>query len=67
MKTSIQINKETLEKLKRLKEAKNLSTYEEVINSLINEANDLPETMFGIDKGKLTKYQEEDRLEFRET
>jgi predicted CopG family antitoxin len=66
MNTTIQITKITLEKLKKLKEFMNLSSYDELINELIRKAQDLPDSMFGIDKGKIKKFSREDRLEFRE-
>jgi len=66
MNTSIQVKQSTLEKLKRLKEVQNVSSYDELINKLIDMANDLPNSMFGIDKGKLNKFVESDRVEFRD-
>ena len=66
MNTTIQIKQETLEKLKLLKEIKHLSSYDDLINNLINEANKIPKPMFGVDKGKLKKFSESDRIEFRD-
>ncbi len=66
MNTSIQITKDTLEKLKRLKEIIKASTYDDLINKLINKAQNIPDTMFGIDKGKIKKISKEDRIAFRE-
>ena len=66
MNTTIQITKITLGKLKKLKELMNLSSYDDLINELIAKAHNLPESMFGIDKGKVKKFLREDRLEFRE-
>jgi hypothetical protein len=66
MKTTIQVKQSTLEKLKRLKEIKKISNYDDLINKLIEEVNNLPESMFGIDKGKLKEFKESDRFEFRE-
>ncbi len=66
MNTTIQVKKETLEKLKRLKESRNILSYDELINLLINEAINLPQSMFGIDKNVLTKFTDSDRFEFRE-
>lgn len=65
MNTTIQIKQNTLERLKKLKELRNFASYDELINILIEEAMDIPKTMFGIDKGKLKKFSKEDRLEFR--
>ena len=66
MNTTIQITKITLEKLKKLKELMNFSSYDELINELITKAQNLPDSMFGIDKGKIRKFLREDRLELRE-
>ena len=66
MNTTIQINKITLEKLTKLKEFMNFSSYDGLINELIRKAQDLPDSMFGIDKGKLEKFSRGDRLELRE-
>jgi len=66
MNTTIQITKITLNKLKKLKELNNLSSYDELINDLIKKAQNLPDSMYGIDKGKITKFSREDRLELRE-
>ena len=66
MNTTIQIKASTLEKLKRLKEIQKISTYDELLNKLIEIVYDIPESMFGIDKDKLSKFSESDRLEFRE-
>lgn len=66
MNTSIQITKDTLEKLKRLKKMVNASTYDELINDLINKAYNVPDTMFGVDKGKIKKFSKGERIDFRE-
>lgn len=66
MNTSIQINKDTLEKLKRLKKIVNASTYDELINDLIKKAHNIPDTMFGVDKGKIKKFSRGERIDFRE-
>jgi hypothetical protein len=66
MNTSIQITKKTLKKLKQLKKIYKSSTYDELINNLIKEAKGFPESMFGVDKGKLKEFSEDDRLASRE-
>jgi len=66
MNTSIQITKDTLEKLKRLKKMVNASTYDDLINDLINKAHNIPDTMFGVDKGKIKKFSKGERIDFRE-
>ena len=65
MNTTIQIKQSTLKKLKRIKESRNLTSYDDLINLLIEEANDLPKSMFGIDKGKLKRFNKSDRVDFR--
>lgn len=66
MNTSIQITRDTLEKLKRLKKVTKLPTYDDLINDLINRAQNIPDSMFGIDKGKISKFSKGERIEFRE-
>lgn len=66
MNTTIQIKRKTLERLKKLKERKKFPNYDELINKLIDNFINIPESMFGIDRGRLTHFKEEDRLEFRE-
>ncbi len=66
MTTSIQITENTLEKLKKLKDEMKISSYDDLINALINKAQITRESMFGIDKGKLKRFSEEDRIDFRE-
>jgi hypothetical protein len=66
MNTTIQIKKITLDKLKKLKESMNLSSYDDLINALITKAQNLPDSMFGIDEGNLKKFSREDRLDLRE-
>ncbi len=65
MNTTIQIKQGTLEKLKKLKGQRNLLSYDDLINKLIEEALGIPKSMFGIDKGKLKKFNQDDRFEFR--
>ncbi|MHA1274905.1 MAG: DUF7557 family protein [Promethearchaeota archaeon] len=66
MNTSIQISKDTLEKLKRLKKITQTSTYDELINELIKRAQNIPDTMFGIDKGKIKTFSKGERIDFRQ-
>jgi len=66
MNPTIQLKTETLEKLKRIKESRNISSYDELINILIKKTEDLPQSMFGLDKNKITKFKEKNRFEFRE-
>jgi phage terminase large subunit-like protein len=51
--------------LEALKKQMGLKSYDEVIEWLLAEKAKLPLDMFGIDKGKISKFTEEDRLEDR--
>lgn len=66
MKTSIQIKKKTLKKLKKVKKEYNSPTYDDLINELIKKAEEVLDSMFCIDKGKLKKFLEVDMVTFRE-
>jgi hypothetical protein len=54
--TTIQISKNTLEKLKRLKKEYNVNNYDEIISSLIKKEQDVPESLFGFMKNETTTY-----------
>jgi len=41
-------------------------SYDEVIEKLLAEKTDIPNDMFGVDKGRISKFTEEDRLENRD-
>ncbi len=65
--TTIRVSKKTLKLLDQLKEKFNASSYEEVILKLITEYRKwIIETNFGIDRGRITSFTEEDRGEDRE-
>ena len=55
-----------MEKLKRLKKVLKASTYDDLIKDLIKKSQDIPDSMFGIDKGKLKRFSKEERIDFRE-
>ncbi|MGQ4875567.1 MAG: hypothetical protein ACP6IY_15980 [Promethearchaeia archaeon] len=65
MTVTIQIKQKTFERLKRLKERKKFLNYDDLINELIDHFINIPKSIFGIDKGRLTYFKDEDRLEFR--
>ncbi|QEE16522.1 hypothetical protein DSAG12_02352 [Promethearchaeum syntrophicum] len=50
MPTTIQIKKTTLTKLKKLKEEKNVNSYDEVIEALIQNELNLPKSLLGFMK-----------------
>jgi phage terminase large subunit-like protein len=65
MSTTIQVKRRNLRLLEALKKQMGLKSYDEVIEWLLAEKAKLPLDMFGIDKGKISKFTEEDRLEDR--
>lgn len=56
MPTTIQIKKTTLTKLKKLKEEKNVNSYDEVIEALIQNELNLPKSLFGFMKQKTSSF-----------
>ncbi|MHA1583151.1 MAG: VapB-type antitoxin [Candidatus Baldrarchaeia archaeon] len=64
MSTTIKVSKSTLRKLEKFKVKMGVKTFEEVILRLIDEKRrELVERFFGIDKGKISRFSEEDRLD----
>ncbi len=64
--TTIRIRKSTLEMLEDLKRRKKARNYDELIRALIQEIrNKELSDHFGIDKGKISKFTEEDRGDAR--
>ena len=64
MSTTIKISKSTLRKLEKFKVKMGVKTFEEVILRLIDEKRrELVERFFGVDKGKISRFSEEDRLD----
>ncbi|MEM2084103.1 MAG: VapB-type antitoxin [Nitrososphaerota archaeon] len=63
--STIQLKKKNLKMLEILKKRMGAKSYDEVIEKLIEEKLDLPSKMFGIDKGKISSFKEEDRMEDR--
>ncbi|MHA1520324.1 MAG: ribbon-helix-helix protein, CopG family [Promethearchaeota archaeon] len=66
MSTTIQIKKKTLEKLKRLKRDQKAKTYDEVIDNLILNEDQVPDSLFGYLKGKMTPYARDEMDEDHE-
>lgn len=50
MPTTIALDDHTRQRLQRLKERWGLKSYDEVVTRLLEEAEDLPESMFGVDR-----------------
>lgn len=61
--TTIAVKETTVEKLKRLMKARHAESLDQTINSLIETAENVPASMFGLDKRKhvhLTKFEHEE-------
>lgn len=56
------IKKDTLKLLEKAKKIFGMKTYDEVIRLAVEKLFDVPEDMFGVDKGKISSFKEEDRL-----
>ena len=65
--TTIRVSRATLEMLEAYKRRVNARSLDEAIRRLLMEhRRSLVERYFGIDKGRITRFSEEDRLECRE-
>lgn len=65
--TTIKVSKKVLKQLDDLKKKMGSKTYEETILKLIQEyRRRIVEEYFGIDRGRITSFSEEDRGEDRE-
>jgi hypothetical protein len=61
--TTIAVKETTVEKLKRLMKTRHTKSLDQTINSLIESAEEVPSSMFGVDKRKhitLTKREHEE-------
>ena len=61
--TTIAVKETTVEKLKRLMKTRHTESLDQTINSLIESAEGVPSSMFGVDKQKhitLTKHEHEE-------
>lgn len=66
MSTTIRVSKQLAEILEREKKLMGVRSIEEVILSLLREKRrDLINKYFGVDKGKISRFTEEDRLDSR--
>ena len=65
--TTIRIKRDTLEMLGSLKERIGARSFDEVIRKLLmSYRKSLIERYFGIDRGRISRFSEENRLEDRE-
>jgi len=65
MSTTIQVKRRNLRLLEKLKKDLGSKSYDEVIEKLLLERMGASRDMFGIDKGRLTRFKETDRVEDR--
>ena len=66
MSTTIRVSVKTVKRLENLKKALGVKSLEEVIITLLNERRKkIARDFFGIDKDKISKFTEEDRLDAR--
>ncbi|MEM2971248.1 MAG: VapB-type antitoxin [Candidatus Bathyarchaeia archaeon] len=65
MSTTIQVKRRNVKLLEILKKRMGVKSYDEVIERLLEEKTGVPNDMFGIDKGRISKFTEKDRLEDR--
>lgn len=65
MKTTIQLNKKTVQILKDLMKKMNFKTYDDLIKALITEKWGVKDSLFGSNP-RLTPFKEEEEAEFHE-
>lgn len=65
MSTTIQVKRRNLRLLGVLKKSMGVRSYDEVIERLLEKKVGVPSDMFGIDKGRISRFTEKDRLEDR--
>jgi len=66
MTSTIQVKRRNLRLLEALKKRMGLKSYDEVIKRLLEEKAGIPGDMFGVDKGRVSRFTEKDRLEDRD-
>lgn len=66
MATTIQVKDRTIRLLETLKRTTRARSYDEAIRVLLEEKFKLQGEMFGVDKGRISSFREEERLEDRE-
>jgi predicted CopG family antitoxin len=64
MSTTIQVSDTTKQLLQKIKEEIKASSFDEIINGLLQKKQQIPNSMFEVDKGM--KWTKADRLNFRE-
>jgi len=66
MATTIQVKERTIRLLDALKQATGARSYDEALLVLLEERFKLRGEMFGVDRGRISSFREEERLEDRE-
>jgi len=66
MATTIQVKERTIRLLDALKRATGARSYDEALLVLLEERFKLRGEMFGVDRGRISSFREEERLEDRE-
>ncbi|MEM3648590.1 MAG: VapB-type antitoxin [Thermoproteota archaeon] len=66
MTSTIQVKRRNLRLLEALKKRMGVKSYDEVIERLLEEKANIPADMFGVDRGRISRFTEKDRLEDRD-
>ena len=66
MPTTIQVQEKTLRLLKLQKKQMNLATYDDVIRRLAEKKQPVRGAMFGVDRGRLEPFTEDNHIKFHE-
>jgi len=61
-KTTIMVKVETKRLLDKAKRIFGGKTYDDTIRIILDKVLNIPESMFGVDKGRISEFREEDRL-----
>lgn len=65
MTTTIAVKESTAEKLKRIMKARHAESLDQTINSLIESAEGLPPSMFGVDRTRRLRLTNEEHEKFQ--
>jgi hypothetical protein len=65
MSTTIAVKESTAEKLKRIMKEKHTKSIDQTINSLIDAAEGIPPSMFGVDKERRLRLTRREHEEFQ--
>jgi len=60
--STVLVKKDTLRLLEKAKKFLNAHSYDEVIRVALSKIFEIPDDMFGVDKNKISRFSEEDRL-----